>query len=224
MDLSKNFLNNREDLRQEDILSSWRLLLSDTQIQTCVKSCANYINSKFKNQDLILVCILKGAVYFFVDLTKLLIIPYSTYFIEASSYKNNQAQSDQVQISQINPEKFINKTIILIDELFDSGKTINGVKTHIIQKTGSDKIFVITLFQKIREIKFKPPDFVGLLIPDLWLVGYGLDDRQEKRGWTHLYAIPKLPDIPKTEFDTIFISPEYYGYLRSRLINNIPKI
>ena len=71
---------------------------TDSQIHYAVRYCAQQIESKFEGQEFVVVCILKGCVYFFVDLTRSLTIPYSTYFIEASSYHNSQTQSESVEL------------------------------------------------------------------------------------------------------------------------------
>ena len=63
-------------------------------------------------------------------------------------------------------------------------------------------------------------DFVGCAsVPDVWLVGYGLDDQQEKRGWVHLFACPKCAGVPKTEDDEVLFSDvEALAAERKRLL------
>ena len=210
---SGEFLKDREDLNGVDVLSEWKLLMNAKQIEASVRYCAHHINKNFKGQDIVVVCILKGCAYFFVDLTRHLKIPYSTYFIEASSYHNKQTQSDQLEIlSVIVPEKFKNKQVILLDELYDNGLTFTNVKKHLIENNivPEDKIFSMTLFKKDKQTSYPPPDLHGITVPDVWLVGYGLDDQQEKRGWSHLYACPKLDGLPKTDADKMFEDDKYF--------------
>jgi hypoxanthine phosphoribosyltransferase len=66
-------ISDRHDIRGYE--HKWKLILSHQEILQYVDKCANYINSNFKGKNLILVCILKGAIWFFSDLTKRLIIP-----------------------------------------------------------------------------------------------------------------------------------------------------
>lgn len=68
---------------EDNTPNQWKMILSSDQINKCVQYCANIINEKFKNKNVVLTCILKGAVYFFVDLSRLLTIQHSCYFIEA---------------------------------------------------------------------------------------------------------------------------------------------
>jgi hypothetical protein len=108
------------------------------------------------------------------------------------------------------PKKFEGKKVILLDELFDNGTTLHQVKQKLLQELNKSEedIFTCTLFRKAKPTSWPAPDLWGIDIPDVWVVGYGLDDAQEKRGWPHLYACPKLPEIPKTDADRIFDSPE----------------
>lgn len=223
--MGMEFLQERKDLRnQTDIVNDWRLVMTDKEIDQCVKKCADVINKKFQGKEIVLTCILKGAVYFFVDLSRYINIPYSCYFIEATSYHNGQTQSDTLKImGSIEPSKFINKHVILLDELFDNGHTMHQIKNAINEKANIplDMIFTCTLFKKNKYTTSTPPDLYGVNVPDIWLVGYGLDDRQEKRGWTYLFGCPKSVNIKESEDDIIFKNEVKYKEMRSRLLESI---
>lgn len=214
--ISKEFLTQRFDVTPD--VSTWKLLITHDEIQQMVQRLANIINQKFQHytvqgKKIVITCILKGCAYFLVDLTKKLTIPHSIYFIEASSYHDKQLQSEKVELlSHLVPSKFQGRKVILLDELYDNGFTLFSVKTKIIEELKIDPsdIFTCTLFQKAKvKNPYELPDLVGFAnLPDLWYVGYGLDDKQEKRNWIHLYAIPKLPNVPKNASDQIFDDTE----------------
>eukprot|EP01095_Lingulamoeba_sp_RSL-Kostka_P004593 TRINITY_DN15823_c0_g1_i1.p1 TRINITY_DN15823_c0_g1~~TRINITY_DN15823_c0_g1_i1.p1 ORF type:complete len:251 (+),score=78.67 TRINITY_DN15823_c0_g1_i1:94-846(+) len=226
-EISRNFLESRKDLGAVDIYNKWKLICTKEEIQLAVKNVARQIEGKFEGENILLVCILKGCAYFFVDLTRALKIPYSIYFIEASSYHNSQTQSETVELlSVLVKEKFENKKVILVDELYDNGTTLQCVKEKVMEELliPESEIFTCTLFRKDKQVTQPLPDYVGIdTIPDLWVVGYGLDDQQEKRGWDCLYACPKLPEIPKIEEDKIFDESEeglnVYKNIRQKIIN-----
>ena len=92
------FLSNRKDLGDVDVAGTWKLILTKKEIKSCVKRCAAIINEKFEGKNIVVACLLKGAAYFFTDLTNEMIIPYSSYFIEASSYKNKQTQNEEIPL------------------------------------------------------------------------------------------------------------------------------
>lgn len=201
------FINSRNDLRDVDIAKEWRLILTESEILQLVDNCATFINKEFVGNDIVIVAILKGAVWFFSDLTKKLTIPYSTYFVQASSYKNKQTQSETVEITSIiEPSKFDGKRVILIDELYDNGVTMEELKKKICETTTVkyEHIFTCALFKKCKDDDHAYPgrlDLYGTEVPNVWLVGYGLDDNQEKRGWPHLFAVPKALGLQKTPDD-----------------------
>lgn len=199
----------------------WKLLVTMDEIGKANQRLADQINTQFKGKNLIIVCVLKGAVYFFVDLTRMLTVDHSQYFIEASSYKNAQTQSEEVELlSKIIPSKFENKTVLLLDELFDNGATMFHVKQKIIQTTTvkEEDIYTCTLFKKDKETNYPPPDLFGLSICNVWVVGYGLDDKQTKRQWVNLYAVPKPPTMTKEEDDQLFEDEVYYKQVRDKII------
>jgi hypoxanthine phosphoribosyltransferase len=160
-----SFLQGRNDLRDVDVEKDWRLILTEEEIDRCVSKCANHINEYFAGQEVVVACVLKGAVYFHVDLTRKLTIPHSCYFIEASSYLNEQKQSEELEIlSVIKPEKFQGKKVILVDELFDNGVTINEVRQKIHECTDVplDDIYTCVAFMKDKAQCLGNPIFMEL--------------------------------------------------------------
>lgn len=190
-------------------------IVSKDVIKTSREALVDIILKKvvFK-KDLVLVCILKGAAYFTVDISRDFDerkVPHSVYFVEATSYKG-QIQSESIQIlSQLVPEKLENKHILLLDELYDNGKTLDSIKTHLLSQDLNSDITTCVMFKKKRTIpvKYPPPDYYGLAVPDVWIVGYGLDQDGHYRGLQDLYAIKKPQGIEWTSDDwRIFINKE----------------
>lgn len=210
--VSRAFLKDRLDLRGVDVLKEWRLLLTNEQIMQAVQKCAEHLNQKFQHQEIVIVPILKGAICFVSDLMKHLIVPTTLYTIQASSYHDAQSQQPELEvIGMINPTKFQGRQVVLVDTLFDNGFTLASVREHLMANGVDGKdIFTCTLFKKEKVTEYPPPDHFALIVPDVWLVGYGLDDRQEKRGWPMLYACPKGLGVPRSEGDRIFESEQAY--------------
>ena len=215
-------LHHSEDVRS--VCHTWKLLVNESEINIINDRLAKYINEKFAKQNIVIVAMLKGSVYFFVDLTRRLTIPYSTYFIETSIYNDSLNQSSEINLdTKIIPSKFINKKIILLDELYNNGVTLAKTKEKIVELTNIDPhdIFTCVMFKKQKITDQPQPDLCGLEIPDIWICGYGIDDWQEKRGWTHLFAVPKTDEIQHTNDDRLFINDEYYELKRKEIKNQI---
>lgn len=210
---AKEFLNPLRDRHMQPFLAgskyfqdakSYRLILTREEIETGVRILAHRIETWCKGERIVLVGILKGAFMLMADLCKMLVRPYSVYFVEASSYKDKREQGGGVTISaELSAAKFVDATsgkphkIVLIDELIDNGRTMAEMKAMfltLLSATHTDgDIMTACLFSKNRERAWPAADITPIAnLPDLWLVGYGLDDRGTKRGWTELFAIPKV--------------------------------
>jgi len=213
-------------------LRSYRLVMTKEEIEAGVRIVARRIETWCKGERIVLVAILKGAFMFLSDLCRTLIRPYSVFFIEASSYKAGRTQGGGVDITDIGADKFCDTTtherskVVLLDELLDNGKTMQEIKLYFMNKlaaTHTENDFLTAcLFSKERPREYPEADITGVpTLPDLWLVGYGLDDRGTKRGWTELFAIPKVKiveTIEKEDVDRLMSTMDDDAVLRSPLI------
>lgn len=183
---------------------NYRLILTHEEMEAGVRIVARRIETWSRGDRIVLVAILKGAFMFLSDLCRALVRPYSVYFVEASSYKEKRSQGGAVEISSdLASAKFCDTVtkaphkVVLVDELLDNGKTMQEMKQHLLKALSAthteDDILTCCLLSKKRPRDFPEADIVGIPdLPDLWLVGYGLDDRGTKRGWAELFAIPKV--------------------------------
>lgn len=194
----------------------YRLILTHEEIQAGVRIVARRLEAWCKGERIVLVAILKGAFMFLSDLCRALTRPYSVFFVEASSYKAGRSAGNLEinQGSDITGAKFRDATsgaphkIVLIDELLDNGQTMQEMKQHFLQRLSAthteNDVLTVCLFSKQRERSFPQADVTGIPnLPDLWLVGYGLDDRGTKRGWTDLFAMPKVKIVETVDEDEV---------------------
>ena len=215
---SAKFLAGREDVTDE-IRQKWRMLLTKKEIKSCVRYCARVIQEKFRGKKLVIVCILKGAMYFLVDLTRKITIPHSIYGIECSSYKGQHQHGIEI-LSLIQPEKFQDKdAVVIIDELMDKGDTMESVEQLVIKDGGvpPEKIFKCALFKKDNDCQYKL-DLCPIILPSVWCNGMGLDFNQHLRNFEYLYGCPKSAGIEPSPADKIFEDDLFYGKEREKLI------
>mmetsp|Transcript_12799 Transcript_12799/g.40152 ORF Transcript_12799/g.40152 Transcript_12799/m.40152 type:complete len:482 (-) Transcript_12799:75-1520(-) len=196
-------------------LRSYRLILTQEELEAGVRIVARRLETWCKGERIVLVGILSGAFMFLSDLCRALTRPYSVYFVEASSYRDQRKASGGVEISADLPaSKFCDATskaphkVVLVDELLDNGHTMQEMKRTFLAKlapTHSEKdVLTVCLLSKKRERGAPEADITGIPdLPDLWLVGYGLDDRRTKRGWTELFAIPKVKIVETIEMEEV---------------------
>mmetsp|Transcript_50981 Transcript_50981/g.119168 ORF Transcript_50981/g.119168 Transcript_50981/m.119168 type:complete len:474 (-) Transcript_50981:63-1484(-) len=193
---------------------SYLLILTREEIEAGVRIVAHRIETWAKGERVVLVGILKGAFMFLSDLCRALVRPYSVFFVEASSYRSEREQGGLQITAELSDQKFFDATsrkphkIVLLDELLDNGKTMHDMKQCFLsQLKGThteDDILTCCLFSKQRGRDWPLADITGIVdLPDLWLVGYGLDDRGTKRGWTELFAMPKVKIVETIEKDEV---------------------
>ena len=220
---TQHFLHGRTDVTQE-VIEKWKMIVTEKEIQVAVRYCANIIEKKFHKKKVMIVCVLKGAANFFNDLTRNLTIPHTWAFIKASSYHNSQTQSEELKIEgSLEPSDYKDTDVILVDELFDNGLTLDQLKNamHAKAKVPLDRIHTCTVFRKEKNSNYCQPNICALTLPDIWLVGYGLDDQQEKRNWTFLFACPKSEGVTKTKDDDIFIDTIAYQEMRQKVTQQL---
>lgn len=187
-------------------MDSWKLILNSDQINEIVNNIADKIDKAYGDNDIVLMCILKGAAYFTIELSNKLKTNHSLEFVQSKSY-NGQKRNKNNIIYNFNPEKLIGKKIIIIDELLDSGHTLLNVKNELIKYIPKDDIITCVAMNKKFCSKDKEKiclaNIVGIDVPDVWLVGYGLDHYEQYRNLKKVYAVPKINDEDKTLDDLI---------------------
>jgi hypoxanthine phosphoribosyltransferase len=151
-----------------------RVIISAAQIEERVSELAAQISEEYaQKQPLYLIGILKGAFIFLADLCRRLTIPHVVDFMALSSY-GNSVESGAVRIVMDLRESIEGRHVILVEDIVDTGRTLAYLhKTLIGRRAASLKTCV--LLQKDRIQTELPADYLGFKIPDVWVVGYGLD-------------------------------------------------
>lgn len=158
---------------QNDIL---KILVSEEEIEEIVKRVAGEINRDYKDKNLLMLCILKGAVVFMGDLMKNISIPTEIDFMKVSSYGNTTVSSGTVNIVlDIHRKDISNLDILIVEDIIDSGKTLSYLVEYLKLK-GAKSVKTCTMLDKPsrREVDFTP-DYCGKVVPDEFVIGYGLD-------------------------------------------------
>ncbi|MBQ7827357.1 MAG: hypoxanthine phosphoribosyltransferase [Clostridia bacterium] len=157
------------------------ILLSEEKIKGIVKRIAAEIDEVYSAPDskLVLLCILKGSVVFMGELMKRVTVPVEIDFMKVSSYGSGTESSGRVNIIlDLNRKDLSACDILIIEDIIDSGRTLSYLVEYL-KINGAKSVRTCTLLDKPerRDEKLKDftPDFVGEVIPDKFVVGYGLD-------------------------------------------------
>lgn len=161
-----------------------RVLLTENQIKERVAEIAKKIDEDYKDREgkLVLICILKGSVVFMADLMKAVTIPVDIDFMKVSSYGAGTSTSGNIKILlDLHREDLGECNVIIVEDIIDSGRTLSHL-TKYLELRGARSIRTCTLLDKPerREVDFNP-DYSGFVIPDEFVVGYGLDYNEAYR-------------------------------------------
>jgi hypoxanthine phosphoribosyltransferase len=151
-----------------------RVLISAMAIQARVNELADQISSDFSGVgSLYLVGILKGAFIFLADLTRHLQVPHSVDFMALSSY-GKTTSSGAVRILMDLREPIEGRHVLIVEDILDTGHTLSYLYS-ILQGRNPASLHTCVLVRKRRQSVEVPLDYLGFDIPDVWVVGYGLD-------------------------------------------------
>ncbi|MCD6379391.1 hypoxanthine phosphoribosyltransferase [bacterium] len=169
--------------------------ISSHKIRTRVKELGSEISGDYEGSNPVFITLLKGAFIFMADLARELTIPHEIDFITFSSYRYGLQRNKLIEINNFIRNDINGRDIIIVDEIIDTGNTLSKLLNDL-QGTGVRSIKVCTLLDKrsAREVEI-PIDYTGFIIPDVFVIGYGLDFKEHFR---HLSFIRELtPDLRK---------------------------
>ncbi len=152
-----------------------RVILSEKEIQERIKELAEQISSDYADAERIyLIGILKGAFIFLADLCRHLTVPHVVDFMSLSSYGKAGSVSGAVRLMLDLRDPIINEHVIIVEDIVDSGQTLEYLH-QALQGREPASMRTCALLEKNRENLEVPVDYLGFTIPDVWVVGYGLD-------------------------------------------------
>jgi hypoxanthine phosphoribosyltransferase len=165
-------------------------LLSTRQIQSKVKELADRISKDYSGKDILAIGILKGAFMFFSDIVRAVKVPITLDFITASSYIKTET-TGEVKIHCDIREDISDRDVLIIDDIIDSGITLNQIRERILSRGPKSLKICIFLDKKERRLVDIPLDYVGFEIPNVFVVGYGLDYESQFRNLPYISIFKK---------------------------------
>lgn len=169
-----------------------RVMLTEEEVDNRIRAIGEQISKDYAGKEVHLICVLKGGSFFMCELAKRITVPVSFDFMSVSSYGGDTVSSGHVKIVKDLDEPLMDKDVIIVEDIIDSGRTLSKLK-ELLQSRGPKSISICTLLDKPdRRVVDVDVDYVGFEIPDEFVVGYGLDYDQKYRN---------LPYIGVVEFD-----------------------
>ncbi len=158
-----------------------RIILPADIIEARIKALAAQIEADYADADhLYLIGILKGAFIFLADLSRLLTIPHTVDFMSVSSYGRRGAHAGEVRMVLDVRDPIANQHVIIVEDIIDSGNTLHYLQETLLSRQPASLRTCVFVRKERRQIEV-PIDYLGFEIPDVWVVGYGLDYAEKHR-------------------------------------------
>ncbi len=158
-----------------------KILLTEEQISVRVKEIAEEMAEFYSGKEVVFVCILKGSVSFFADLTRAISFPVIYDFMCVSSYGSQTVSGGSVRILKDLTVDITGKHVVIIEDILDTGNTLSSLLSQLSARNPASLKLCCMLDKPERRTKPIQADYVGFKIPDEFVVGYGLDYDEQYR-------------------------------------------
>ncbi len=151
------------------------VLIPEDKLQARVRELAAEITRDYAGKDLTLICVLKGSVFFAIDLAKYMDLPVKLEFLGVSSYQGGTETTGEVRITTDVSKPMAGKHLLVIEDIIDTGLTMQFLLENLRARHPAS-LKVCTLLEKPSRARTKVDiDYTGFVIDDHFVVGYGLD-------------------------------------------------
>ena len=158
-----------------------KVLFSAEEIKTRVAELGKILTEDYKNKYPLLICPLKGSIMFFSDIVREIKIPCEIDFMTVSSYNSNTVSSGEIKILKDLTENINGRHVLIIEDIIDTGLTLYNLK-KMLSSRNPESLKICTLLDKpSRRIADIKGDYCGFVIPDKFVVGYGMDLNEKYR-------------------------------------------
>ena len=165
------------------------VMIDEATVEARIAEIAQQLSKEYEGKTIHIIGVLKGSVFFMCELAKRLTVPVTMDFMSVSSYGNDTKSSGVVKMIKDLDESIGGRDVVLIEDIMDSGRTLSYL-INILKERKPASFKVVTLLDKPdRRVVELEPDITGFVIPDRFVVGYGLDCAQKYRNLPYIGVI-----------------------------------
>jgi hypoxanthine phosphoribosyltransferase len=156
-------------------------LISESEIQHRVAVLGRQIEADYRGKPLTIVAVLTGSLVVLADLIRRIAIPHRIALIQASSYRGATTTATTLVINESFAPDVVGRDVLLLDDILDTGQTLSAIVRHLSDR-GARSVRTAVLLRKLgrQEVPLEP-DYCGFTIPNVFVVGYGLDFNDDYR-------------------------------------------
>ncbi len=166
-----------------------RVMLSEEQVNERIRQLAEQISKDFEGRSIHLICILKGSVFVSCELAKRITIPVTLDFMSVSSYGSGTVSSGRVRILKDLDESIQDRDVLIVEDIIDSGNTLSYLMDLLATRSPRSLSICTLLDKPDRRVTDVDVKYVGFVIPDEFVVGYGLDYDQYYRNLPYVGVV-----------------------------------
>ncbi|MCI8598861.1 MAG: hypoxanthine phosphoribosyltransferase [Lachnospiraceae bacterium] len=166
-----------------------RVMIPEKEVDEKIEELGKKISEDYAGQEVHLICILKGSVFFVCELAKRITVPVTIDFMQVSSYGAETKSSGVVRLSKDLDEPLQDKNVIIVEDIIDSGRTLNHLVKLLGQRHPKTMAICTLLDKPSRRVVDVEVKYTGFRIPDEFVVGYGLDYDQRYRNLPYIGVI-----------------------------------
>jgi hypoxanthine phosphoribosyltransferase len=162
-----------------------RTLIDAETLQERVRELGAEIAADYADRDLLLLCLLKGGIYFTADLSRAIDLPITVDFVRARSYAGIES-SGEVKLSWIDGLEIAGRDVLIVEDIVDTGLTLIEIREALVAKGAASLAICALLYKEKRLAHPFPVRYIGFAIEDVFVVGYGLDYDERFRNLPHI--------------------------------------
>jgi hypoxanthine phosphoribosyltransferase len=169
----------------------FEISLPNADIQSAIKKMADKMKSDLEGKETLFICILNGAFMFAAELMKELeLTDAEISFLKLASYSGTSSTGEVKELIGLN-EEIAGRTVVILEDIVDSGQTVQRVIGQLINKGAKEVKVAALLFKPEALIVNIQLDYIGIMIPNDFIVGFGLDYNRRGRNLKDIYTLVK---------------------------------
>ena len=163
-----------------------KVLLSEEEVDARIAELGAQISKEYEGEEIFMICTLKGACFFACGLAKRITVPVALDFMSVSSYGNGSVSSGKIIMKKDLEESIVGKNVIVVEDIVDTGRTLSYLMDNLKQRGPKSLKLCAMLDKPDRRVVDIKADYTGFEIPDLFVIGYGLDYAQRYRNLPYI--------------------------------------
>ena len=163
-----------------------KVLLSEEEVDARIAELGAQISKEYGGEEIFMICTLKGACFFACELAKRITVPVALDFMSVSSYGNGSVSSGKIIMKKDLEESIVGKNVIVVEDIVDTGRTLSYLMDNLKQRGPKSLKLCAMLDKPDRRVVDIKADYTGFEIPDLFVIGYGLDYAQRYRNLPYI--------------------------------------